>query len=319
MSQPKLKWVIFPLIFYPNWNFHRLQLLQGKVSQHFILISFIDLVSTTIHSKNDSYLQSILSSPSPATNTACTGTQTCVCYKCQRQRRRAGLTRNTADVNINKSPIINNNPSRVITEEKSPISSTCAVVKDSPPTVKMAPSSPQTKTSVKRGSTIRKTPTLRSYEKHMPKPTYSQKDSIYRIELEEEEERRQQESKKSKTINVAQQDNYKMAWKEDGTGDDLLSSLVTFQTIFEERGNGNEGLSDLLEQRTQELKHQKLREQQDASRPKKNQVDLPPRQPDCLTLSYRDGPRHNPLTLYHTMKMHGEQERMNAYSKYCLV
>lgn len=301
------------------------------------------LVSTTIHSKTDSYLQSILSSASPATNTShatCTGSETCVCYKCQRQRRRAGLTR---DINTNKTPIINNKQNRANTEDKSPISSTPAVLKDSspplkmvsspppvkltptpspintiitPPLAKYTPTSPQTNPNVKRGNTLRKTPTLRSYEKHMPKPTYSQKDSIYRIEQEEEEERRQQENKKSKTITVAQQDNYKMAWKEDETGDDLLSSLVTFQTIFEEKGNGDEGLSDLLEQRAQELKRQKLKEQQDALKPKKNQESLPPRQPDCLTLSYRNGPKHNPLTLYHTMKMNGEQERMSAYSKY---
>lgn len=285
------------------------------------------LVSTTINSKNDSYLQSILSSTTPATNTshaACTGSVTCVCYKCQRQRRRAGLSR---DINTNKTPIINNKQSRANTEDKSIISSPPAVLKNSsppfkavltPPPVTHAPASPQTNTGLKRASTLRKTPTLKSYEKHMPKPTYSQKDSIYHIEQAEEDERKQQESKKAKTVSVIQPDNYKMAWNEDETGDDLLSSLVTFQTIFEEKGNGNEGLSDLLEQRTQELKRQKLREQQDALKPRKNQEGLPPRQPDCLTLSYRNGPRHNPLTLYHTMKMHNEQERMGAYSEYKL-
>lgn len=172
--------------------------------------------------------------------------------------------------------------------------------------------SPQTKT-IKRSSTLRKTPTLRSYERHMPKPTYAQKDSIYGIEVEESKENKKTKANSTQSL---QKDSYTMAWKEDETGDDLLSSLVTFQTIFEEKGNGNEGLSDLLEQRTKELKYQKLREQQDSLRSKSTEPDLPPRQPDCLTLSYRNGPRHNALTLYHTMKMHGEQERMCAYGKF---
>lgn len=166
--------------------------------------------------------------------------------------------------------------------------------------------------SMKRASTLRKTPTLRSYEKHLPKPTYSQKDSIYRIELEESKEAKR--TKANGMQNEEDDDSYQMAWHEEETGDDLLSSLVTFQTIFEEKGNGNEGLSDLLEQRTQELKYQKLREQQEAIRSKSAEPNLPPPQPDCLTLSYRHGPRHNPLTLYHTMKMQGEKERMSAYS-----
>ncbi|KAI8071953.1 hypothetical protein BDF21DRAFT_366294 [Thamnidium elegans] len=261
------------------------------------------------NNNNDSYLQSILSSPSAApktSSTTCTGSETCVCYKCQRQRRRTGINRNTP-INsqpVNSPPPVNsqpNTPNRVATEP--PISSTCS--NNSPTMV-----SPQSK-SIKRSSTLRKTPTLRSYERHMPKPTYAQKDSIYRIEVEESKE-----DKKTKANNTQslQKDSYTMAWKEDETGDDLLSSLVTFQTIFEEKGNGNEGLSDLLEQRTKELKYQKLREQQDSLRSKSTEPNLPPRQPDCLTLSYRNGPRHNPLTLYHTMKMHGEQERMCAYN-----
>lgn len=173
----------------------------------------------------------------------------------------------------------------------------------------------------KRSNTLRKTPTLKSYEKHMPKPTYSQKDSIYRIDEDDNSKKRQEEGADRNmrpTEEFQRQDNYRMAWKEDETGDDLLSSLVTFQTIFEEKGNENEGLSDLLEQKAQELKYQKLREQAEALNPKKNEEEvLPPRRSDCLTLSYRNGARHNPLTLYHTMKMAGEQQRMSAYSK-CL-
>ncbi|GAA5800107.1 hypothetical protein HPULCUR_005529 [Helicostylum pulchrum] len=249
--------------------------------------------------------------PKTSSNT-CTGSETCACYKCQRQRRRAGINRNAP---VNSQPINSqlvsspsvisqpNTPNRAATE--SPISSTCS--NNSSTMV-----SPQPK-SLKRSSTLRKTPTLRSYERHMPKPAYAQKDSIYRIEVEESKEDKKAKANNTKSL---QKDSYTMAWNEDETGDDLLSSLVTFQTIFEEKVDGNEGLSDLLEQRTKELKYQKLREQQDSLRSKSTEPDLPPRQPDCLTLSYRNGPRHNPLTLYHTMKMHGEQERMCAYSKF---
>jgi hypothetical protein len=154
----------------------------------------------------------------------------------------------------------------------------------------------------------------------MPRPAYSQQDSIYRIEQAEAERAAQRNTKKARTSSLTdqhqqQQDNYQISWTEEGTGDDLLTSLVTFQTIFEEKGNDNEGLSDLLEQRAREIKYQKLREQQEAMRPKSAEADLPPRQSDCLTLSYRNGPRHNSLTLYHTMKMKGSGERLQAYSK----
>ncbi|KAI9360504.1 hypothetical protein BD770DRAFT_384255 [Pilaira anomala] len=258
-----------------------------------------------IATSNDSYLQSILSTApkNNSTTTTCTGSETCVCYKCQRQRRRAGVNRNNT-ANLQQPPII---PNRVITEPLlSPTCSTKSSSTISPTNTTL----PDNSKSMKRASTLRKAPTLRSYEKHLPKPTYSQKDSIYRIELEESKEAKRT---KANGMQNEENDSYQMAWHEEETGDDLLSSLVTFQTIFEEKGNGNEGLSDLLEQRTQELKYQKLREQQDAIRSKSAEPDLPPPQPDCLTLSYRHGPRHNPLTLYHTMKMQGEKERMSAY------
>lgn len=170
----------------------------------------------------------------------------------------------------------------------------------------------------KRSSTLRKTPTLKSYEKHMPKPTYSQEESIYRIEDETKDGGRKHAEETKKDLNdiLEQKDNYTVSWREEGTGDDLLTSLVTFQTIFEEKGNENEGLSDLLEQRARELKYQKMREQQEALHPNKKQDEsLPPRHPDCLTLSYRDGPKHHALTLFHTMKMKNEKERRQAYSK----
>lgn len=329
-----------------------------------------------MNNSSDSYLQSILSassSPSQAAasnaSTACTGSQTCACYKCQRQRRRAGVSRTATPPTVMKSkaspdvytPLkkIENasnadNLSNRSTEAKSSSSSTCSsppspptamapptitttvsppaptvaspspVVSIKAPTPPVSPQQQQQTQKPKRSSTLRKTPTLKSYEKHMPRPAYAQQDSIYRIEqddLEKKEEANQKRtlSTTNELLEKTAQDNYQISWKDEGTGDDLLTSLVTFQTIFEEKAvNENEGLSDLLEQRTKELQSQKLMQHHTT---KDEEEELPPRLPDCLTLSHRNGPRHNPLTLYHTMKMNGEKERMNAYNiafKHCV-
>jgi hypothetical protein len=112
-------------------------------------------------------------------------------------------------------------------------------------------------------------------------------------------------------------DSYEVSWQ-DETGDDILTSLRTFQTIFEENPHGSEGLSDLLEIRAQELRLQTIHErEQQALMEQQQQMEpnRPPKRADCLTLSYRDGPEHKHLTLYHTMKMTGPTERMNAYGK----
>lgn len=307
-----------------------------KIEVDEIPVDYLPKIGSTTKNeyKNDSYLQSILSSsPSPNTLSACTGNRACTCYKCQRQRRRAGMTRGGANNNdksnraaeetfssSSSSPLHPPHPtSPVVLPVESPKSMSPTIVAPLTPA-----QSPQPQ-KAKRSNTLRKTPTLKSYEKHMPKPTYSQKDSIYRIDEDENSKKRREEGAERNmrpTEELQRQDNYRMAWKEDETGDDLLSSLVTFQTIFEEKGNENEGLSDLLEQKAQELKYQKLREQAEALNPKKNEEDvLPPRRSDCLTLSYRNGAKHNPLTLYHTMKMAGEQQRMSAYNvafKHCI-
>ncbi|KAI8644591.1 hypothetical protein BD408DRAFT_412947 [Parasitella parasitica] len=315
--------------------------------------------STTATNNSDSYLQSILSSPSQtaarSSSTSCTGSQTCVCYKCQRQRRRAGVSRTTtATTAVMKSSKASpdaftplkkienvNHLSNRPTEAKSSssfstspppatINNTTMISVTAPVLAVQSPTSsppispqqqqqqPQTQ-KLKRSSTLRKTPTLKSYEKHMPRPAYAQQDSIYRFEQEESVEQQKKEvasrkrsSSTSELLEKTAHDNYQISWKDEGTGDDLLTSLVTFQTIFEEKtGNENEGLSDLLEQRTKELKTQTLLQKQ---QPVKQDEQLPKRLSECLTLSYRNGPRHNPLTLYHTMKMQGEKERMQAYS-----
>ncbi|KAG1249578.1 hypothetical protein G6F68_013247 [Rhizopus microsporus] len=69
--------------------------------------------------------------------------------------------------------------------------------------------------------------------------------------------------------------------------------------------------NQVLETQLQELhnENQKLKSDEPIA-----QEVLPPRLSDCLTPSYRHGPKHNPLTLYHTMKMKTGQERTQAYA-----
>ncbi|KAG1037130.1 hypothetical protein G6F43_012924 [Rhizopus delemar] len=228
----------------------------------------------------DEYLKAILSSKPNTSSVAdnkCLGGTSCTCYKCQRQRRREGGRSNTTPI--------------------------------TPPLKGIAPKRSNTLPTPKRSNTVRKTPTLKSYEKHMPKPIYSQQDSIYRFNnnhLNNNSKIKKEE--RHSTVIDRSSDNYEISWKDDGTGDDLLTSLVTFQTIFE-TADQNEGLSDLLEQKTKELKEQKLKKPEIP----KQEDGLPPRRPDCLTLSYRQGSQHYPLTLYHTMKMITSKERANAY------
>jgi hypothetical protein len=152
---------------------------------------------------------------------------------------------------------------------------------------------------------------------HMPKPTYSQDDSIYRVNDPRSNKDEQMAVDEGRALKSAQytKEGYKISWKEDETGDDILPSLVTFHTIFEEKGDDSpDGLSDLLEQRARQLRDQKLREKEEALFPNQHEIpELPPRLQECLTLSYRSGPKHNALTLYHTMKMQTQKERLQAY------
>ncbi|KAG0780563.1 hypothetical protein G6F22_010018 [Rhizopus arrhizus] len=223
------------------------------------------------NTSQDSYLQSILSTKTPTTATndnQCTGdTTTCTCYKCQRHRRRAG---HRIEKDITTPPLKG---------------------LDKP----------------KRSNTVRKTPVLTDYEKRISKSAYSQQDSIYRFEKENNKTTKENLNRPASIMTTDIKDNYEISWKDDGTGDDLLSSLVTFQSIFETTDK-DEGLSDLLEQKAKELKNQKLKSDEPIA-----QEVLPPRLSDCLTPSYRHGPKHNPLTLYHTMKMKTGQERTQAY------
>ncbi|CAO3664655.1 unnamed protein product [Rhizopus stolonifer] len=243
------------------------------------------------NTSQDDYLQSILSSKSSPSSSLpadkqCTGlTATCTCYKCQRQRRRAGHR-----MENNDSKLQTTEPTLITQKEE---------INEPLPRVANKPNVIESH----RSSTLRKTPSLIAYEKQIPKPVYLQQDSIYRMEKPCKDD---SEKVKSPTSIVDTTDKYEISWKEDGTGDDLLSPLVTFQTIFDTTDK-NDGLSDLLEQKAKELKSQRFKVEEE---PKEI---LPPRLSECLTLSYRKGPQHNPLTLYHTMKMNTGKERTHAY------
>ncbi|KAI7906942.1 uncharacterized protein BX663DRAFT_482629 [Cokeromyces recurvatus] len=272
--------------------------------------------------KRDSYLQSIMLSSEPATictsPISCTGIETCTCYKCQRQKRRI-VNHSTAIKSLpnpNSTFVISEayTPLKRITKDQKPIerretaSESISYIQQSKPTV------PSPKSTTKRSNTLRKRPTLKSYEKHLPKPAYSQDDCIYRMQQNEEEPKGKKVNDKNERKVDQSVDNYQIAWKDDQMGHDILTSFVTFQAIFEEEGNDNKGLSDLLERRTKELKYQKQQLHDDKSFLEKEIDSLPPRLHDCLTMSYRQGPKHNPLTLYHTMKMRNEKERLAAYN-----
>ncbi|EIE79892.1 hypothetical protein RO3G_04597 [Rhizopus delemar RA 99-880] len=244
--------------------------LQSPIENESIKIE-VDEIPNSSNTSQDSYLQSILSTKTPTTATndnQCTGdTTTCTCYKCQRHRRRAG---HRMEKDITTPPLKG---------------------LDKP----------------KRSNTVRKTPVLTDYEKRISKSAYSQQDSIYRFEKENNKTTKENSSRPASIMTTDIKDNYEISWKDEGTGDDLLTSLVTFQSIFETTDK-DEGLSDLLEQKAKELKNQNLKSDEPIA-----QEVLPPRLSDCLTPSYRQGPKHNPLTLYHTMKMKTGQERTQAY------
>ncbi|KAI8983891.1 hypothetical protein BDB01DRAFT_835498 [Pilobolus umbonatus] len=282
---------------------------------------------------------------------SCTNTANCTCYKCLRQRRRANIGRGAAKsptlsfstpAQTTQAPPIQHiqtspaqtiqTPAQLPPQTSSPTYTTPIqtlqtiqsgnqdilrlhqISRSSSTSSTPDNTSPATNVSPKRSLTVRKIPTLKAYEKYIPRPVYSQKDSIYRLdEATQNEEREINRINNTQSPSEKETDDYTISWKEDETGDDLLTSLKTFHTIFEEKGNDNEGLSDLLEQKARELKDQTLRKQEEVKRVSIQSV-LPPPQPDCLTLSYRHGRSHNSLTLYHTMKMPNEKQRIQAYS-----
>ncbi|KAI8086672.1 uncharacterized protein BX664DRAFT_336474 [Halteromyces radiatus] len=277
---------------------------------------------------SDSYLSSIVSSTKSNNNIdtttttmtttgSCQGTTDCSCYKCQRQRRRAGTRIRMIPNDPNLTNLNTTKSTSSIQQEQQPISSPeISPTALTPNIVKLEPPNTPRPTISRNGSfVLRKKPSIKSYEKHLPRPTYSELDSIYRAK---------QQSEKTMENNYAQndlqkynKDSYEISWK-DETGDDILSSLRTFQTIFDEKPHGNEGLSDLLEVRAKEIKLQKIHQEQELAQQllqQQMEPSKPPKRSDCLTLSYRDGPTHRHLTLYHTMKMRGPDERMAAYSK----
>jgi hypothetical protein len=259
-------------------------------------------------------------------------TNECGCKSCQRQMKRPNgdmTPCRTADKSVSSPEMSSFSSSSSFSSMLSPLSP--------PSTPLFSPLQQQrvTTNTPTQTHTQRKKPSLRSYEKHLPKPVYSQEDSIYRIEdetyassIKQQEEVDNNKSSTCSSFSSStsssssrRPDRYEISWK-DESGDDMLPSLVTFTTIIEEKGDENpEGLSDFLEQRTRELKDQNYSQKGTnissvTLSPNPSQLSvfkLPPRTLDCLTLSYRIGSRHHPLTLFDTMKMPNRFDRMDAY------
>ncbi|KAI9015315.1 hypothetical protein CLU79DRAFT_766206 [Phycomyces nitens] len=315
----------------------------------------IPTISIQPSSTSDSYLNTILgnksSSPSkspsaqnttttPNTNTntssACKGTDACTCYKCQRQRRRLGAKGRLASQPAPTlaptlaptpasapTPALASAPTPTPTPQRSNSVNTTPVVQNlltptlqrSRSFVTSTPPAPQRQRQRQTSLLIRKKPDPMTYEHHIPKPVYSLEDSIYGVRIQTP----RQEESRAKTLvdNTATankpNENYEISWK-DEEGDDLLKSLQTFQSIFDEKAEHDvDGLSDLLEQRAKQLKERQEQARKEALEPKRPQKAS--RRPDCLTLSYRQGPSHKHLTLYHLMKMTGPAQRVDAYER----
>ncbi|KAI9485004.1 hypothetical protein BDB00DRAFT_851777 [Zychaea mexicana] len=322
------------------------------------------------------------SSPSAAP-AGCSGGADCTCYKCQRQKRRARGTANnktapeTTPITKAKATVtpppppppfqpLSSSPqsttiTNIVSRNVQPLSkkpSTTSFASSQPATTtrvaaapksvnhnqqRQSPSKPSNSKRAQGSICRRKTPSIKSYEKHLPRPTYSAQDSIYRMidptaspapavhgnvkKSDSQHSSVQSDHSSVTTMNttttmttstvVHQQDGYQISWKDDTTGDDLLNSLKTFQTIFAEQpGESAAGLSDLLEVRAQEMKRQ--RAEQAAHSGNSNlalseEEEMEPPAGQVHTLKYRRGPPHYALTLYHTMKMRGPGERKVAY------
>ncbi|KAI7874193.1 hypothetical protein K492DRAFT_211713 [Lichtheimia hyalospora FSU 10163] len=258
----------------------------------------------------DPYLSAILSSPaskesSSSSSSSCTASDNCTCYKCQRQRRRGAAINNIKqrqhDTPVQKSATIG--PSRSATAMN--------IVK--PSTTTKRSSSLRSKNSISK----RKIPTQESYEKHLPRPSYSPEDSIYRVpSIKSGQGRDQQQQRLQQQHDETTEHDYKISWKDDSTGDDLLDSIKTFQDIFAAQPEDKStGLSDLLETRAHQLKQERSM-QHLATR--HNENDLSPEHVTknihgCYTMTCRKGGPHRALTLYHTMKMNDVSQRMAAY------
>ncbi|CAO3587375.1 unnamed protein product [Absidia cylindrospora] len=282
-------------------------------------------ITTTIPT-NDNTATTTTSATTTATTGSCQNTSDCTCYKCQRQRRRAGTRGRmiptetpsaTSTTPPTRSQSRSPQQSRVQTPPSPVIESSTTSATQPAANSTEQPHTPKPSVSRNGSFVLRKKPSSHSYERHLPRPTYSQLDSIYRSQQEQQLDKDSgNDHSVQQDLNKYNKDSYEISWQ-DETGDDILSSLRTFQTIFEEKPHGSEGLSDLLEVRAQELKMQKIyeKEQQELMDQQQVEPNRPPKRSDCLTLSYRDGPQHKHLTLYHTMKMTGPNERMNAYGR----
>lgn len=259
---------------------------------------------------------------SPATKkpaSGCTATDDCTCYKCQRQRRRGAAINNvkqqhdpTAPKSATIGPMRSSTAMNITKQSSSAAAATTA----------KRSSSLRSKNSI----TKRKVPTQESYERHLPRPSYSPEDSIYRVpsvksgqgRYHQRQQQQQQQEHQQYQHDEKTEHDYKISWKDDSTGDDLLDSIKTFQDIFAAQPEDKStGLSDLLETRAHQLKQERSMQQ---LAPRNNENDPPPEhiirnRHGCYTMSCRKGGPHRALTLYHTMKMNDASQRMAAYGK----
>ncbi|KAI7870750.1 hypothetical protein BDF14DRAFT_1878984 [Spinellus fusiger] len=282
---------------------------------------------------SDSYLSTIIGSQTkktpfvtspttPTTPTTCNGSQECPCYKCKRQRRRIELKTKLAGqtpVPMRSNSVLVSSASKTL----SPISihrsrSSLSVNNNTIYATKTSVSSPQLipQPAAKTLSSItRKRPDIAAIDRKIPKITYALQDSIYGVNLQSHS----QENESTKTLSEEPEnkksnrrsDDYRISWRDEG-GNDILTSLKTFQSIFEEKGeNEVDGLSDLLEQRAKELKAK----QEIPKAPTEKKTQKVSRRSDCLTLSFREGPRHKQITFHQTMELPQSKARMDTYDK----
>ncbi|KAI7853105.1 hypothetical protein BDC45DRAFT_156082 [Circinella umbellata] len=319
-------------------------------------LSAIVSSSTSPSSSSSITTPTTTSTTSNITNTgSCIGTSDCTCYKCQRQKRRArGTTTHnkTAPELTKKRSILSLSSSSQPQPQK--VSPTVAIISKNvqqsntsklitpprsnslPPktsTIKMNSTTTGTtnmkSNTIKKNNSIcrRKTPSVKSYDIHLPRPTYSAQDSIYHAsppQQQQEEATLLKSESHSSSVDQSSimtppthQDNYEISWKDETTGDDLLNSLKTFQHIFEKQPTESvAGLSDLLENGAHEIKKQRQEQvlyQKVNQQHQLEQLEMEPSKGQIYTLKYRHGPTHRALTLYHTMKMKDSKERLAAY------
>lgn len=240
----------------------------------------------------------------------------CPCYRCQKQRRRA--------LTMGKNNASNTNVSTISKKSKGepdiPLPRRVQSSKENSPANRPQLLKAQTMPAA-RSLSLRKKPSVLSYNKYRRKEI-EPSDSIYDATSKAKRSSIQVADDRSmvshNTVDsyCSNEDKYEISWKDDAAGEDILEPLKCFIDIFDKNPDEKtDGLSDILEDGTRNLQMQKKLAAQQAELARKKQADekLPPRL-DVLTPSYRHGPAHKSLTLYHLMKCKQRKERLMAYN-----